>query len=1398
MKKKERISATDQDIEEASKLGASGPALFEALKSTQDQPARKCPGCGSVFMHTCTLKTCPSCKTNLPWAVNDATVRVPLTADVNEVPDLPLVNSAGSITARTNAAHMEPTGLKERYYDVLRKQGYSAVSMMIIYDALHTSDAQIRLFLENKLIDFNNMMQDYLPSLLTSKSPYFDILLNQATENNWDQIYNLDQKTLTNLVCGQFVNKHPGIDCANKVVILKANKTRYGFDGIFAIIHHCPASTIKNQANIEVVSNSRIWKCPRCGNAVLKGHLGDIWKPGTPLDRVRGTATCQCGATFPQRDVYEGKYDIKSDVKIMTGYQEISSNINVVLFLLNGTPAPTTPRVACSLVLEKKYPKAMLGTYFIIGMKISLTVEEAYIHYLELIRSKQITDVGEQFDAEMTTLEERQIVALYFKKPGESFESLPYSKDVDGETNDNAVKCYSCKFTLEPDSLVCPRCRALVYYFPANFPSISLPLSDDDYIQTAITPLFHDESESRRYDQPEFENVRNKRDSAALGEGQRLLEANPDFDLLYLWLSEVYSKLSQREDEIKILNMGLQQSKRKSTLLDHLAEIQWSAKNIENALYLWLQSLFASSESYSQAKSFLMMYYVAMGTDLPFLANLFIKRADELRAGQVRLSDPTRLIELATKQKNERIRKLLFEIKRIFFDAPTPASRPQEDYRNRLTGNRPAPLPPMNEKDFPSAPIAQTKQESIQEMAPPEDIRNLRELFKPGEKLSFLLGAGISVDAPASIPASDSFIAEILSICCPPEELPTIMEFNNLDYDIVVEALVSTIDKQLMFMDFYEKCNSPNLNHYFLAKMAQKGHYIFTTNFDNMLERALELTIGKESRKQILSVITREDFQQYSETQALFDSGFYPIYKLHGSKYNYISNQDCSESIIITKERASQDRERRQTFGVEPFKRPAIRHLFFERTLVVIGYAGNDQFDIMPMLYSAEGVTKIIWIKHSDQAGISIEELTPDSLEIPEDQLKMLKKSISCPIYRINTNALFFIKKYLWKMLLASEPYPAFDPRPGIEFGRWIEKEYSKLTISDLEKYDFIAHLCRRSNHLDKALEYTMKALQLARAAPKMDLEAQYSHSIGMLCLMKRDYSQALQHLEAANQLLQNPEDTSEGRFQFYSNQANLLNDIGLAHYYLKEPDKAMDYYQKALNIMVEFNLFAGKNSTLNNIGLIYLGQKKYDEALPLFQEALELSEQNGDVENKAIYLKHMAIVYSNRKQFEEANNFLQEALKINKIINDPSEEGSDYVNLGCLFKVQNDDKRALEYFEKAIQIYRQLNKFEDVTYLEGLINDSKKDPHELKIDEQVIIPYSAFANKINCLKCGKVIESESWPVHGDGVAFYYQEELGNFSLPIKCPWCNESWYVVWDNNPGPLGRMMFGKSYRT
>lgn len=156
------------------------------------------------------------------------------------------------------------------------------------------------------------------------------------------------------------------------------------------------------------------------------------------------------------------------------------------------------------------------------------------------------------------------------------------------------------------------------------------------------------------------------------------------------------------------------------------------------------------------------------------------------------------------------------------------------------------------------------------------------------------------------------------------------------------------MDKDLKCIKYYSLCDKPNIIHYFLATMINRGHFVITTNFDCLIEYALinlEVPITD-----ILPIITKEDYKRYDNPYKIIDNGMKAIYKIHGSYKNVITQESTKNSLMATISSLGKGRKGMSLFQFEPEKIPLLEKILTKRSLVVLGYSGSDDFDVIPTL----------------------------------------------------------------------------------------------------------------------------------------------------------------------------------------------------------------------------------------------------------------------------------------------------------------------------------------------------------------------------------------------------------------------------------------------------------------
>ena len=128
---------------------------------------------------------------------------------------------------------------------------------------------------------------------------------------------------------------------------------------------------------------------------------------------------------------------------------------------------------------------------------------------------------------------------------------------------------------------------------------------------------------------------------------------------------------------------------------------------------------------------------------------------------------------------------------------------------------------------------------------------------------AILVGAGISLDAPANFPIASNIMNAILEGISPSVEIVNSLKSlkvrtegtyaelediyhltgDQIRFETLIDV-VSEFDKELNILDAIFNYTTPNLNHYNLANLAIHGNYILTPNFDDLIERAI-INLGK-------------------------------------------------------------------------------------------------------------------------------------------------------------------------------------------------------------------------------------------------------------------------------------------------------------------------------------------------------------------------------------------------------------------------------------------------------------------------------------------------------------------------------------------------------------------------
>ena len=457
--------------------------------------------------------------------------------------------------------------------------------------------------------------------------------------------------------------------------------------------------------------------------------------------------------------------------------------------------------------------------------------------------------------------------------------------------------------------------------------------------------------------------------------------------------------------------------------------------------------------------------------------------------------------------------------------------------------------------------------------------RQLITLLKK-EALTFLVGAGCSVDSPSHQPAARTMMDAMIQFACDKEEIETITKLDELRFEALVEILRDNIDEDLKIIDYYGQSDKPNLQHFFLAHMINQGNFVMTTNFDFLIELAL-LQMGVP-REEIKVIITKKNFEKYHAPNDLFKNGIKTVYKIHGSTKNIIKNKDTKDTLVATIQAFGSNKEGMNVFQVEPFKRALFQNISKNRTIVMMGYSGSDDFDVVPTLKVLENLKNVIWFNYikNDKGKERIFEITDTSINLGEKFSKIdqilgdIKRMNNAEhVYRVDVNTSRMIEDFLEEQPPLSNEIFNVDPLKWLEENLEPPSKLMKKYIALKIYVDFDLY--------DNAMGCAEKLLDLSISSNDLKFKSLALNNMGMIFYQQGDFKSALQKYEESHEIDEKTGDIA-GIASRYNNVGRIYEEQG-------DFDKALEYYGKSFEIADQNDFIDKKATYLNNMGSVFM-----------------------------------------------------------------------------------------------------------------------------------------------------------------------------------------------------------------
>lgn len=167
--------------------------------------------------------------------------------------------------------------------------------------------------------------------------------------------------------------------------------------------------------------------------------------------------------------------------------------------------------------------------------------------------------------------------------------------------------------------------------------------------------------------------------------------------------------------------------------------------------------------------------------------------------------------------------------------------------------------------------------------------------------------------------------------------------------------------------------------------------------------------------------------------------------------------------------------------------------------------------------------------------------------------------------------------------------------------------------------------------------------------------------------------------------------------FAQIDNNSNI--GLGSFYFYNGQHDKAIRYFENAIEISRKNNYLASLTSAYFNLANVIFGASqnsanpRYDETIVYMKKSLEVAEKRKDTVFLIKANTGIGAMYNLKKEYGLSEKYMKQAGDYLSATGWDHIAPNFYGNLGEVFKVQGKNKEAIENFQKGLEI---LNKFPD------------------------------------------------------------------------------------------------------
>ena len=421
---------------------------------------------------------------------------------------------------------------------------------------------------------------------------------------------------------------------------------------------------------------------------------------------------------------------------------------------------------------------------------------------------------------------------------------------------------------------------------------------------------------------------------------------------------------------------------------------------------------------------------------------------------------------------------------------------------------------------------------------------------------------------------------------------------------------------------------------------------------------------------------------------------------LLSSHYNFCQNPPNIDSLLNIYTKSKIDSVKLKTIN-------RITSYYLYRDITKAKSFANEQLELAKELEDMEGR-----IKASHQLAIIYTSLSNfDSAKYYiENTIKLSKATNNLEQQSISTHSLVILEISKGNL----------DEAEELNKKNLLFNEKIKDTFGIALSYDTESSIYTDKGHYLLAINSAIKSLDIFKSLKNKIRIADAQYKLAVIENSLGNYDSSIEYSTRALQIYEEYED-----LEF---QASILNILGISYKLKKDNNKAINYFNKSLEISQSEGYQSIVLVSLPHLIDIYLENEENEKAKKLIDDGLNTSDSIGSELMTSSFNIRRAIYYKNTNNFEKAQNILDASLKSIGI--DQDNLSRVYKIKSDIFKLQNNYKSAFENFELYKKLQDSTFNKEKISKINELriINQTEQKEAEIAIQKEEIKTLNAQA----------------------------------------------------------------------